>query len=122
MKMFAIPFVVLLLLAVGFYSSSRNNVVAAADSASSGSRHLWIIIAALACIPAGFGLPFFLGLQGLMAWPWAIGVWGAGAGISTASLPQAGPTRSWLLFACWSNLVLIVFFGALFLIAALVSR
>ena len=122
MTIVVIPFLLLLLLAVGFLSTSLSSARDTTELRGSTRGHLWLIIAALSCVPAGPALPLLLGMQGLEAWLPAIGVWLAGAIISAVRLPQHGPARRWLLFACCANLVLVGLFGPLFFLAAMVSR
>jgi hypothetical protein len=122
MQIFVIVCMLLLFLAIGFYTSSPIPVQSATNSGGPAPRYLWAIIAALTCIPAGFGLPLLLGMQGLGVWPVAICIWLVGAGISGVRLPQGGRIRQLSLFACWANLVLVGIFGPMFLLAAMVSR
>ena len=80
------------------------------------------VIAAFACIPAGFALPLIFGLKGLEVWPVAIGIWLTGVLLSVAELPKGGSLRRWQLFALLSNLIFVVFFGAAYFLAGSVSR
>ncbi len=86
MQVVAIVSILLLSLGVGFYTSSRADVRDTANLGNPPPNHLWSIIAAVTCIPAGFGLPLLLHMQGLEVWPLAIGIWLTGAGISAACL------------------------------------
>lgn len=68
------------------------------------------VVAALACIPAGFVLPLVFGLKGLEVWPVAVCIWAAGVVICVSEIPKVGPLRSRRLFALWINAGLAILF------------